>query len=395
VSVAFPAFLLGHTPGRRIIGISYGDDLAAKHSSDFRSVVQSAWYRRAFPAMQIARSVDRETHTTARGFRKATSVNAALTGFGGDCFIIDDPQKPVDALSESQRNALNQWFSNTLISRLDNKESGSIILVMQRVHMNDLTGYLIETSGDWTVLSLAAIAEADEQVSIGNDSLHKRMTGEALHPAHESLASLEALRKEVGSDVFSAQYQQAPVPAGGAMIKRSWLRYYDRLPERTYRKVIQSWDTAAKDGAHNNWSVCTTWLIADKHYYLIDLTRGRYDYPRLRKTAIALAERFRPSAVLIEDASTGVALAQELRGVLRQPVKPITPERDKVGRLFVQQDKFEAGRVLFPKGASFLPELESELLSFPQSKTDDQVDSISQALAYKVSGYDTTFSWVG
>lgn len=179
------------------------------------------------------------------------------------------------------------------------------------------------------------------------------------------------------------------------MIKRTWLRYYDRLPERAYRKVIQSWDTAAKDGAHNNWSVCTTWLIADKHYYLIDLTRGRYDYPRLRKTAIALAERFKPNAVLIEDASTGVALAQELRGVLPQPVKPIPVERDKVGRLFVQQDKFEAGRVLFPKGASFLAELESELLSFPQSKADDQVDSISQALAYKISGYDTTFSWVG
>ena len=396
VSVAFPAFLLGHNPGRRIIGISYGDDLATKHASDFRSIVQSAWYQRAFPTMQITRSVDRETHTTARGFRKTTSVNAALTGFGGDCFIIDDPQKPVDAQSEAQRNALNQWFSNTLVSRLDNKETGAIILVMQRVHMNDLAGYLIENSGDWTVLSLAAIAEADEQVPIGKDSIHKRMAGEALHPAHESLASLEALRKEVGPDIFSAQYQQAPVPAGGAMIKRNWLRYYDKLPERSYRtKVIQSWDTAAKDGAHNNWSVCTTWLIADKHYYLIDLTRGRYDYPRLRKTAIALAERFNPNAVLIEDASTGTALTQELGQVLRKPIKPITPERDKVGRLFVQQDKFEAGRVLFPKGASFLPDLERELLSFPQSKTDDQVDSISQALAYKVSGYDTTFSWVG
>ena len=188
----------------------------------------------------------------------------------------------------------------------------------------------------------------------------------------------------------------SPVPVGGAMIKRDWLRYYDKAPEPTYRtKVIQSWDTAAKDGAQNDWSVCTTWLLLDKHFYLLDLKRGRYEYPRLRETALALAERFKPSAVLIEDASTGMALAQDLRGVLPYPVKPIRVESDKRGRLYVQQAKFEAGLVLFPKGASFLSELETELLSFPQGKTDDQVDSISQALAYQTGWYDRTLIWVG
>jgi len=395
VSVAFPAFLLRHKPGHRIFGISYGSDLAIKHAIDFRAIVQSDWYRRLFPRMRTTRLLDSEVHTTMRGYRKATSVGAAVTGFGGDCFIIDDPQKPIDAQSEQQRNQLNQWFSNTLISRLDNKETGAIILVMQRVHLNDLTGYLIENFGDWTVLSLPAIAEVDEQTLIGEGRIHKRRAGEALHPKHESLASLELLRKEVGSELFSAQYQQSPVPAGGAMIKRNWLKYYDQPPERSSRaQVIQSWDTAAKDGAHNNWSVCTTWLLLDKHFYLLDLTRGRYEYPRLRQTAIALAERFKPRAVLIEDASTGVALAQELRDVLPYPVKPIAVERDKVGRLFVQQAKFEAGLVLFPKGASFLPALETELLTFPQGKTDDQVDSISQALAYRHSSYDSSYSWL-
>jgi hypothetical protein len=148
----------------------------------------------------------------------------------------------------------------------------------------------------WTVLSLPAIAEVDDQIPIGQ--VHCRRAGEALHPEHESLAALERLRREVGSDVFAAQYQQAPVPPGGAMIKRQWLRYYakDDLPERTYRtKVIQSWDTAAKDGAQNDWSVCTTWLVVNKEqYYLLDLTRGRYEYPRLRETAVALAQRHKP-----------------------------------------------------------------------------------------------------
>jgi len=396
ISVAFPAFLLGRDPRRRIIGISYGTDLASKHASDFRSIVQSSWYRQAFSQMRLARTVDADVYTTKRGFRKATSVSAALTGFGGDCFIIDDPQKPVDAQSETQRNQLNQWFSNTLISRLDNKDTGIIIVVMQRVHLNDLTGYLTENSGGWTVLSLPAIAEVDDSIAIGEGTYHLRRAGEALHPAHESLAALERLRKDVGSDIFAAQYQQSPVPPGGSMIRRDWLRYYDKAPAPSYRtKVIQSWDTAAKDGAQNDWSVCTTWLVDDrKVYYLLDITRGRYEYPRLRDTAITLAQRFNPSVILIEDASTGIALAQELRQIRRWAVKAIPVERDKIGRLYVQQAKFEAGLVQFPRGAPFLAELEVELLTFPQGKTDDQVDSISQALAHKTYGYDTSMRWV-
>jgi len=396
-SVAYPAFQLGHEPWRRITTLSYGGDLAGKHASDFRSVVQSPWYRRAFPQMQIARSADSDVFTTVRGFRRTTSVSAALTGFGGDVFIIDDPQKPVEAQSESQRNQLNQWFSNTLISRLDNKETGVIIVVMQRVHKHDLTGYLLENSGDWTVLSLPAIATEDEQIPIGGGKFHLRRAGEALHPEHESLAALERLQREVGSDVFAAQYQQAPVPPGGAMIKREWVRYYRQadLPERTYRtKVIQSWDTAAKGGAQNDWSVCTTWLVVDKErYYLLDLTRGRYEYPQLRSIAVALAERYKPDAVLVEDTSVGQALVPDLKGLVKLPIKPISVEHDKIGRLYVNQHKFEAGLVLFPEGASFLPELEMELLSFPQAKHDDQVDSISQALSHKVSGYNSFAEW--
>jgi len=180
------------------------------------------------------------------------------------------------------------------------------------------------------------------------------------------------------------------------MIRRQWLRYYDVLPERTYRtKVIQSWDCASKEGAQNSWSVCTTWLIVDKRdYYLLDVTRGRYEYPRLRQAAVALAERFNPTAIVVEDASTGIALAQDLKDSGRFRVRPIPVDRDKVTRLYVQAAKFEAGHVYFPKSAPYLPELEAELLTFPQGKHDDQVDSITQALAFKAFGYDATLEWV-
>lgn len=395
VSVILPAFLLGHNPRMKIFGVSYSNDLSAKHAADFRAIVTSNWYQRTFPGMRVARIADSDVFTTKRGFRRSTSVSATLTGFGGDMIILDDPQKPVDAQSDVLRSSLNQWFTNTLLSRLDDKATGVIILVMQRVHLHDLTGFLIENSPDWKVLSLPAIAETDEKIEIGDRQYYARRAGEALHPRYETVSTLEKLRTQMGSAVFSAQYQQSPVPDGGAMIRREWIRYYDQLPERTYRtKVIQSWDTAAKVGSQNDWSVCTTWLLVDKHFYLMNVMRGRYEYPQLRATAIALAQRYDPLKILVEEASTGIALAQELKQSGIFTVKPVPIERDKIGRLFVHQAKFEGGLVLFPKKASFLAELEAELLTFPQSKHDDQVDSLSQALSYK-GGYDTSLSWVG
>ena len=184
-------------------------------------------------------------------------------------------------------------------------------------------------------------------------------------------------------------------PRGATLICREWLRYYDLLPTRPRgSKLIQSWDAGAKPGAQNSYSACSTILQCGDDYYLVDLTRGRYDYPTLRKKAIALAERFKPDVILIEDASAGIALAQELKDLVGRPIKPIPVEQDKVGRLYVQQHKFEAGHVYFPRGAAFLTELEPELLSFPHGKTDDQVDSLDQGLAYKGSSYDRSLSWV-
>jgi predicted phage terminase large subunit-like protein len=390
VSIAYPAFILGHDPKKKIYVISYGADLADKHSSDFNAIVNSDWYQRVFRNMRIKKSLSNEVITTERGYRRSTTVMGSLTGLGGDLFILDDPQKALDAQSEARRDSVNQWFSNTLVSRLDSKKTGAIIIVMQRVHMNDLCGFLTEASDEWTVLSLPAIADADERIQIGEDRFHCRKAGEALHPDHEPIEVLQNLQKIMPPDVFDAQYQQRPVPEGGAMLKRQWIRYYEphQLPERTYRsKIFLSVDTAAKDGAMNDWSVCTVWRFHDGIYYLIDLIRGRFEYPQLREMVITLTKLHKPRIVLIEDASTGIALAQELKKALCTAVKPVPVDRDKIGRMYVQQEKFYAGQVLFPKGAPFLPELERELLAFPHGKHDDQVDSISQALNHKLSGY--------
>ena len=393
ISVAFPAFLLGHQPTRRVICISYSEQLAAKHAADFRSIVESPWYRRIFPKMRIARDTDMEVHTTRRGYRKATSVGGTLTGLGGDLFIIDDPQKPVDAQSDVRRDRLNHWFSNTLISRLDNKRTSGIVIVMQRVHLQDLVGYLTDQSDAWKVLSLSAIAEVDEMVAVTETRFQKRRAGEALHPEHESIETLERLRETMTPDDFAAQYQQLPVPPGGGMIRREWLRYYDQVPDRySASKVLISVDTASKTGVQNDWSVATVWYVVGEYYYMVDMMRGRFEYPSLRAGLLSLAQRHRPTSILIEDSGIGTALGQELKNAAHYNVKLVAAHGDKVSRLYVQQHKFAAGRVLFPRNGYFMPDVERELLTFPQGKTDDIVDSISQALDYRGYGFDYSLS---
>ena len=288
-SVAFPAFILGHDPTRRIICVSYSGDLAKKLANDFRAVAEARWYRELFPDTRIGqKDSETEIELTARGFRLATSVGGTLTGRGGDLIVIDDPLKPDDAHSETKRNAANEWFKNTLLSRLDDKRTGAIIIVMQRVHMDDLTGFVTSQSDEWEVLNLPAIAEIDEVIPISDTKVHRRRVGEALSPEREPLSVLENLKAQLGSDAFSAQYQQMPVPPGGAMIKRDWIKRYAELPLHRERSLIlQSWDTASKGGPENDFSVCTTWFISrDRRWYLIDVWRKRVDYPEL-KAAVA------------------------------------------------------------------------------------------------------------
>jgi len=389
LNVALSAFLLGHDPRKRIFCISYGAELAAEHSAQFKAIIQSEWYQRIFPRMRIRRIVDEEVYTTERGFRRWTSVLGAMTGMGGDVFIIDDPIKPVDALSEAKREAVNQWYSNTLLSRLDNKETGVILVIMQRVHQDDLSGYLLRDSEDaYDHLELPAIAEIPQRVPIGRERYYNWPVGEALHPTFESLETLQMLRREMGSTVFSAHYLQRPVPQGGALLRSEWFRYYTALPDQEQDAyIIQSWDTAAKQGLLNSFSVCTTWLVNGRDYYLLDVFRKKMTYPELRDMASALIERYRPRYVLIEDAMTGSALADEVRCKFPSAVERIKPEGDKQVRLFVQSAKFEQGRVWFPKDAPWLRTFLEELLSFPESRHSDQVDSVSQALARK-PGYN-------
>ena len=387
-NVALSAFLLGHDPRRRIFCISYGGELSAEHAAQFKAIVQSEWYQRIFPRMRVKRIVDDEVYTTERGFRRWTSVLGAMTGMGGDVFIIDDPIKPVDALSDVKREAVNQWYSNTLLSRLDNKESEIILVVMQRVHIDDLSGYLLRDSQDlYEHLELAAIAEVPQRVAISQNRYQDRKVGEVLHPAFESQKTLQLLRLEMGSSVFSSHYQQRPVPQGGALLQSEWFRYYTELPDRVSGSyILESWDTAAKQGLLNSFSVCTTWLVNGRDYYLLDVFRQKLTYPALRDAAIALKDRYDPRYILVEDAMTGTALAQEL-GHQVQLLHRIDQTRGRqAGQALSSAGEIRSGARLVPKRGPLASDVPGRDLSFPESRHSDQVDSLSQALAHTEIG---------
>ena len=165
------------------------------------------------------------------------------------------------------------------------------------------------------------------------------------------------------------------------MIKRHWVRRYDRLPPKPrWATVLQSWDTASKGGPQNDYSVCTTWILTkDRKWYLAHVWRDRVDYPGLKASVVSLAREWRPHRILVEDSSAGTALVQELRSSI-SGIIAVQPDRDKVSRMAVASAKIEAGEVFLPERAPWLPDLEAELFVFPGSRHDDQCDSISQAL---------------
>lgn len=385
-SIAFTAWLLGQNPAVQIINVSYGQDLADKLARDARTLMLTDWYQAVFPTRLSAhRQAAQDFMTTAQGGRLATSVGGVLTGRGGDFLILDDPLKPDEALSEVQRHAVNDWYDHTLTSRLNHKETGVIIIVMQRLHLDDLVGHVLAQE-PWEVLSFPAIAEQEESFLIESpfgNRRHTRHVGDLLHPARESAATLARLRETMTEYHFAGQYQQSPTPLGGGLVKREWLRSYDAEQQTgPYDQIVQSWDTANKPTEISDYSVCTTWGIKGKKSYLLDVLRKRLNYPDLKRAVREQAAVHQATVILIEDKASGTQLIQELvyEGLLI--VKGIQPTGDKFMRLHAQTAPIENGFVWVPNTAHWLPEYIQELTTFPKAKYDDQADSTAQALQW-------------
>ena len=379
VTVAWPAWLLGHNPSERILAASYAEILALKHSMDCRVVMQSAWYRRIFPALQLAgdQNEKRKFVTTQRGHRFATSVGASTIGEGGRFLIVDDPLNAAQAVSDAERNRANTWFDQGFSTRLDDKENGVIVVVMQRLHANDLSGHLL-AKGGWEHLCIPAVAETKTIIDFGRIQV-TREPGDILHPARESTDAIERQKVAMGSYAFAGQYQQRPAPAEGGIFKAGWFKRYDRKQD-DYAQIVQSWDTAIKAGQLNDPSVCTTWGVRKDGYDLLQVLVKRLEYPDLKRTVVKQAEDFGPDAILIEDKASGQQLLQDLKRDTTLPLIGILPKQDKITRASGVSALVEAGKVALPTQAAWLTDYEMELMTFPNASNDDQVDSTTQFL---------------
>ncbi len=381
VSVAWPAWLLAANPSERIIVSSYAQSLSNKHSLDCRTILLSEWYNRIFPDVKIKSGQNQKSKfmTTKMGFRLATATGASVTGEGGNFLIIDDPHNPTTIHSDPIRDHTLMWFDKTFSTRLNDKKKGVFVVVMQRLHTADLSGYLLEKGG-WEHLCLPAVAETETFIDINGFSL-VRKTGDYLHSAREGIEEIERAKKELGINSFSAQYQQNPIPLGGRLIKTSWIKRY-KVPPGKFLRVFASWDTANKTGKSNDFSVGTIWGESDNSYYLLDVIRGRYEYLDLKRVVINMANKYNLQAILIEDASSGQVLIQQLLQETRLPCIPIKVSKDKVSRFYSILPLFESARIMLPETAEWLFDYEKELFLFPNLKHDDQVDSTTQFLSW-------------
>jgi predicted phage terminase large subunit-like protein len=382
VSCRFPCWYLGRNPERSVVQAGYAESIALVHSRRARDVFIGPESRMLFPSVHYRperdgqesvipqRQAAHEWGTVQGGSYYAVGVGGGLTGRGFDIGIIDDPVKDAEeAGSDNIRDKVWEWYRTVFRTRA--APEAAILVVMTRWHADDLVGRLLKQedgADQWDVLHLPAI-----------DSF-----GNALWPERYPLPVLGGIRTTIGSHAFASLYQGSPEVAGGNIIRREWWRYYTERP--TFSRIIHSWDTAFKGGAGSDWSVCTVWGESATGYYLLDLWRGKVEFPELKRTAIALYDRDHPAAVLTEDAASGQSLIQELKRGTRLPVIPVKPDRDKVTRVNAITPLIEAGRVLLPERAAWLHEYLDEASAFPSGEHDDQVDSTSQALTWLTAG---------
>jgi predicted phage terminase large subunit-like protein len=389
VTICLPAWLLGHYPSLAIVAVSYSDELARKFSRDCRALMETQFYKRLFPRTRLnpRKISETEFETTRRGSRMATSVGGTLTGRGADLLIIDDPMKGQDAYSELVRNSTTDWFNGTAMSRLNEPARSKVIVVMQRLHADDLAGYLIEKN--WRALVLPAIATKTKRYAIGPRKSYLRRSDELLQRKRDSRDILDEIRCDRGSHVFAAQYQQDPVPPDGNLIKADWLKRYDPVDDpNQFERIILTCDPAGKAGPRSDYTAMVVAGMMKNRLHILEVVRGHWNILQMRDRILTLAASRRTDEVLVEDTASGMGLIDILRAESRLSVLGMHPKDNKVTRLQRHQAKFECGQLWLPKEAPWCAEFERELLAFPNGKYDDQVDALLLLLDWYTENRD-------
>lgn len=379
-SKSFPAFYLGRHPNRSVISVSHTAELSTDFGRATLGLVRSELHQAVFPDCRLSEDSTAATRfsTTCGGTYFAVGLGGAITGRRAHLVVIDDPFKDrADAMSAANRKAVREAYSSVIYPRL--MPGGAIVLIQTRWHEDDLLGWLLRehASDGWHLISMPAIAESDEGW---------RKSGEALWPEAFPVKTLQAIRSAVGEIAWVSLYQQRPAAVEGTIFKRNKWRYF-REPSPRFDAVVLSLDTAFKAGSSNDYSVATVWGEANRGYYLLDLWRGRVEFPELQTITEALSAKWHPRIVLVEDRASGQSLIQTLQRETKLPVMPVRIDRDKETRAHAVTPLVEAGRVFLREDAPWLADFLDEATSFPTAPHDDVVDSTTQALNYMSEQY--------
>jgi predicted phage terminase large subunit-like protein len=382
ISIYYPAWYLGKHPDHKIIVASHTADLAIDMARKVRNLMQTAEYRAIFPDVQVAADAKAagKWNTNKGGEYYAVGVGGALAGRGGNLIIVDDPISEQDIKNGNfdSLDTVYEWFRTGLRTRL--MPEGKIVILHTRWAPRDLIGRLVKDSamnegGDqYNVFEFPAILnEGTEQEK-------------SLWPEQWSLESLQRTKASMPLWQWNAQYMQNPTAAESAIIKREWIRWWPDERPPNIEFIIQSWDTALTTKARSDWSVCQTWGVftyeEDKstNLILLNSAKGKWEFPELKRMAHLQYEEWQPDSVIVEAKASGQPLIDEMRrsGIFVTDFSP-GKGQDKIARLNAVSDMFSAGHVWFPE-TSWAQSVVEEVLAFPASEHDDEVDALTLAL---------------
>lgn len=392
VTILFPIWCWLQDPTTAFLACSYEIDLATNHNLDRRRLMDSKWFRDLFAdcfTLATDRSQAGEFSNTSGGVMQAASTNSKAQGRGGDIIIVDDPLSADAATSETFRNETNSWFVHQLPQRLNNPSVSAIVVVMQRLHENDPTGFLLsQEESDWTLLKLPLVAEEEETWTFPvSGRIWKRSKGECLDPKRWSAKIIR--QRQQNRLVWSGQFQQSPAPAEGNMIRVDEILYFGgrdpvtgavdpALPESFERKII-SVDASFKDLSSSDYVVVIVVGIVGSRRYLLHVTNAHLDLTGTENEIRNCLAQFGPiSATLIEDRANGSSVIAHLKDEI-PGVIAIDPQGGKMARVVAASPEFQARNWIIERNGPWTHKVVEQLTMFPNAKYDDITDAVTQA----------------
>ena len=372
VTETFPSWYIGKDPDRRVIQLSYGDDLAVDFG--LKNMQKVAEFGKLLFGIELDPDKQSKGDWAIKGkagYMRSAGAQTGVTGKGSHLFIIDDPLKGEEAAdSEVTRNKIWSVYRAVALTRLT--PDGAIVLIMTRWHEDDPAGRILSSEKGWEIINLPF--EAEENDLLG------RAIGEPLWPEFGfNRAWMEDMKPRLGSRVWTAQYQQRPASLEGEVIKRKWWKYYKVLPEMAVKLI--SVDASFKDEDTSDYVAIGVWGKAGANMYLVDLVNARMDFPTTLQAIMNVKAKHKDiSQILIEDKANGSAIIQVLRTKIGGVIG-VEPLGGKMARVNAVSPHIESGNVYLPEDAEWVQDFVEQCAAFPKGKYDDCVDQMSQALA--------------